>query len=122
MRESAKTTRNQLKVMRERSTRCCPRCAVSRGSFSERRSWSTRWSTWEAEEACHFGWLPLCLLFRPHVRGPGQACFVLGVVCVCGRCSNITMPPDTWAKQQALPWVSLWVSPWPLYPANVPDN
>jgi hypothetical protein len=44
------------------------------------------------------------------------------VVCVCGRCSNITMPPDTWAKQQALPWVSLWVSPWPLYPANVPDN
>lgn len=59
MRESAKTTRNQLKVMRERSTRCCPRCAVSRGSFSERRSWSTRWSTWKAEGAHHFYWLPL---------------------------------------------------------------
>lgn len=57
MRLSAKTTRNQLKVMKDRSTQRCPRWAISLGSFSKRRSCSTRWSTCSQERTC---WLPPC--------------------------------------------------------------
>lgn len=52
MRLSAKTTRNQLKVMKDRSTWRCPRWAISLGSFSKRRSCSTRWSTCSQERTC----------------------------------------------------------------------
>lgn len=43
---STKTTRNQLKVMRDTSTLCSSKWAASRGSFSARKSFSTRWSAW----------------------------------------------------------------------------
>lgn len=106
MRESAKTTRNQLKVMRERSMWCCPKCAVSRGSFSERRSRSTLWSTWKAAETCHTCSFPLCLLFRPQTPAVymlraawvGLSCTRDGVcvcACACGGCSGIIMAPST---------------------------
>ena len=107
MRESAKTTRNQLKVMRERSMWCCPKCAVSRGSFSDRRSRSTRWSTWKAAETCHTCCLPLRLLFGPQrsIRSEllGWASCTRGVLCLCVCvCTRAHVPV---AGAVASPWL-----------------
>lgn len=43
---STNTTRNQLKLMRDTSMLWSSKWAANRGSFSARKSFSTRWSAW----------------------------------------------------------------------------
>lgn len=46
---STNTTRNQLKVTRDTSTPWLSKWDQTRGTFSDRKSFSTRWSAWKHE-------------------------------------------------------------------------